>query len=493
MFGHSLNIVSYQSLQEKVVWKYTSAILSEIPRKNIKNKTRDFRAKTTRNTHSRTCHFSRILQQNSIKLFHYYFFVKYKRMSSYRDVIVRLIKSAKIEVFAPTVIKSQKETVGHKQCFTFKFNNNTVGAFSVINNASNTVNYYLDTLVLCQIFGCSLEDVISWKKKQESIEKQRVRIINEKYKEEHPDFEGKVEEANFVWFDKKSGYINAEYVADCFYEISESFRKMANQLIVKHLTTSTLEDTIEIPDEPVLKPASAKSTMELSKFKLDNKKDKKEAEEPSGPKTRVLVFDKDSKRLRITEKPIDEVDNVNIIDLKYTGSVRKNIYDDLAQIMSGCCGVDGCCLNYNIGEFHFDKSFDITTSRFNIHEAAESISNKLHEQPPEEPKPAKAKVSKSKVAKTAAKEEEPVEEKEEQPKEEFKSIVDDVLEPIEIKDEPTKVEETKSEEPIPTPSEIVEPVESSVASAPEQTQMTVSMGRTRTKTTKKSVKRVVKK
>ena len=413
-------------------------------------------------------------------------------MSSYRDVIVRLIKSAKIEVFTPTVIKSQKETVGHKQCFTFKFNNNTVGGFSIINNASNTVNYYLDTLVLCQIFGCSLEDVISWKKKQETIEKQRVRIINEKYKEEHPDFEGKVEETKFVWFEKKSGYINAEYVADCFYEISDSFRKMANQLIVKHLTTSTLEDTIEIPDEPALKPASAKSTMELSKFKLDNKKEKKEAEEPSGPKTRVLVFDKDSKRLRITEKTIDEIDNVNIIDLKYTGSVRKNIYDDLAQIMSGCCGVDGCCLNYNIGEFHFDKDFDITTSRFNIHEAAESISNKLHEQPPEEPKPTKAKVSKSKVAKTAAKEEEP--------KEEFKSIVDDVLESIEVgssKSEEPKVEETKSEEPIPTPSEIVEPVE------PEQQPinvgptnvdpMTVSMGRTRTKTTKKSVKRVIKK
>ena len=413
-------------------------------------------------------------------------------MSSYRDVIVRLIKSAKIEVFAPTVIKSQKETVGHKQCFTFKFNNNTVGAFSVINNASNTVNYYLDTLVLCQIFGCSLEDVITWKKKQESIEKQRVRIINEKYKEEHPDFEGKVEEANFIWFDKKTGYINAEYVADCFYEISDSFRKMANQLIVKHLTTSTLEDTIEIPDEPALKPASAKSTMEISKFKLDNKgssKDKKEAEEPTGPKTRVLVFEPESKRLKITSMTLDKVDNVNIIDLKYTGSVRKNIYDDLAQIMSGCCGVDGCCLNYNIGEFHFDKSFDITTSRFNIHEAAESISNKLHEQPPEEPKPAKAKVSKSKVAKTAAKEEEPVEEKEEpapkQPKEEFKSIVDDVLEPIEVGS--PKVEETKSEEPVPTPSEIVEPVE------PEQQPMTVSMGRTRTKTTKKSVKRVVKK
>lgn len=408
-------------------------------------------------------------------------------MSSYRDVIIRLIKSAKIEVFTPTVIKSQKETVGHKQGFHIKFNNNTVGGFSTTNNAANTVNYYLDTLVLCQIFSCSLEDVITWKKKQESIEKQRVRIINEKYKEEHPDFEGKIEETNYVWFDKKTGYINAEYVADCFYEISDSFRKMANQLIIKHLTTSSLEETFEIPDEPVLKPASAKSTLELSKFKLDNKntsKEKKEAEEPSGPKTRVLVFDKDSKRLRITAMPIDKVDNVNVIDLKYTGSVKKTIYDDLAQIMSGCCGVDGCCLNYNIGEFHFDKDFDITTSRFNIHEAAESISNKLHEQPPEEPKPAKAKVSKSKVAKTAAKEEEP--------KEEFKSIVDDVLEPIEVKDEPTKVEETKSEEssvasaPILTPSEIVEPVE------PEP-QMTVSMGRTRTKTTKKSVKRVVKK
>lgn len=413
-------------------------------------------------------------------------------MSSYRDVIVRLIKSAKIEVFPPTVIKSQKETVGHKQGFTIKFNNNTVGGFSIINNSTNTVDYYLDTLVLCQIFNCSLEDVIIWKKKQEAAEKQRVRIINEKYKEEHPEHEGKVEEVSFVWFEKKSGYINAEYVADCFYEISDSFKKMANKLIIKHLTTSSLEDSIEIPDEPALKPSS-KNGFKISEFKLDNKntaKEKKEANESTGPKTRVLIFDPDSKRLRITSATLDKVDNVNCIDLKYTGSVKKTIYDELAQIMSGCCGVDGCCLNYNIGEFHFDKSFDITTSRFNIHEAAESISNKLHEQPPEEPnKPAKkAKVSK----KAAVVKEEPAETQTEaipEP-EPFVSIVEQVLEPVETKSEEPKPIEIKDEpapEPVPEPAEIVEPV-------PEQEQQQpVSIGRSKGKTTKKAAKRVVKK
>ena len=414
-------------------------------------------------------------------------------MSSYSDIIVGLIKSAKIELYPANPVKSQKETVGHRQGFLIKFNNNSVLGFSYTDNVKNTIGYYLNTLDLCQTFGCSLEDVKIWKKKQESIEKQRVKNINEKHREEQlaqgveKPIEP-IEPTNFVWFDSKMNYLNVEYIADCFYGISEKFRKMTNQLIIKHLVTLSVEDNVEVPPEPELKTTSGKNKPKIEAIKFEvnkdskqDKKDKKDKKAAEDTEPRVLHFDTATKRLKIKKMSDITPNDTNWVDLNYNGTTKKTTYDELAKVMSGCCGVDGCCTSYNIGEFHFDKTFDITTSRFNINEAAESISNKLNElrlieesQPKPESKP---KTSKKVVKKEILEPlEEPVVASAPEPTpepvapvpEQFVSIVDEILEPIE---EPVKQPEPK-EEPAP---------------------VSVSMGRTRGKTVKKAAKRAIKK
>ena len=99
-------------------------------------------------------------------------------MSSVNNIHA-MIENAICVKYAPTQVKAKKEVTGVKQGFNVNFHSGTISGYKVTKNQQEgeekcPPTYYLNTMELCSVFECSLEDVKNWKKECESAHRHQI-------------------------------------------------------------------------------------------------------------------------------------------------------------------------------------------------------------------------------------------------------------------------------------------------------------------------------
>lgn len=315
--------------------------------------------------------------------------------------VSRWIESMMIKTYPKYHITKTKAAEG-KSCFDILMGKSGV-VHGIKEYKDNQTVYYLDTEKLCSIFQTSLAKVQEWKvmcdvtfkADMDQYKKEYIKPIADiikkskaKNKEANPlteEEQRKIEEAQshepeYVWFDLTTGYINAEYMIDCFFAVIDDlsfFRKAVTSLVFSQLSDTKLTSVDPPKASQQIDVEDATHTVKPIDFLKPQKKAK-----AVGDKQKALVISNAKDKLMMKAYPIEKIDDKTAAAINISKDVpMKEHASNVCNIISSVCGQEGCCKELKSTIFVFEENYKFNGETFNLKEAACSINQYFEELP----------------------------------------------------------------------------------------------------------------